>query len=110
MLRIAVDFLRLETEGADAFLALETMRGRGGVYDPELLELFAHTVGVRTHSLEIAEVRLAGLEPGMRLVHDVRAADRRLLIARGNLVTPELLERLLNFPPGHVQEPLRVIV
>ena len=88
MLRIAVDFVALEAEGAETFLALETMRGRIGVYDPELLEIFARTVGVRTHSLEVAEIRLAGLEVGMRLVHDVRARDRRLLITRGHLVTP----------------------
>jgi response regulator RpfG family c-di-GMP phosphodiesterase len=109
ILRIALDFVRLEAEGADAFLALETMRGRHGVYDPELLETFAHTVGVRTHSLEVSEIRLAALEVGMRLVHDVRGRDGRLLITRGHLVTPELLERLCNFPPGHVNEPLRVV-
>ena len=86
------------------------MRGRDGVYDPELLETFARSVGVRTHSLNVAEVRLAGLEPGMRLVQDARARDGRLLIARGNLVTAELLDRLGNFPPGHVNEPLRVVV
>ena len=57
---------------------------------------------MRTHSLEVVEVRLAGLEVGMRLVHDVRGRDGRLLIARGHLVTAELLERLHNFPPGHV--------
>ena len=110
ILRIAVDFVALEAEGAEAFLALETMRGRIGVYDPQLLELFARTVGVRTHSLEVAEIRLAGLEVGMRLVHDVRARDRRLLITRGHLVTAELLDRLHNFPPGTVVEPLRVVL
>ena len=109
MLRIALDFLSLEAEGADAFLALETMRGRDGVYDPALLETFAHTVGVRAHSLHVTEIALAGLEVGMRLVHDVRARDGRLLIARGHLVTEELVERLHNFPPGHVREPLRVV-
>jgi response regulator RpfG family c-di-GMP phosphodiesterase len=110
MLRIAADYVTLENEDAEAFLALETMRGRDGVYDPELLETFARSVGVRTHSLNIAEVRLAGLEAGMRLVHDARASDGRLLIARGNVVTAELLERLGNFPPGQVNEPLRVVV
>jgi response regulator RpfG family c-di-GMP phosphodiesterase len=110
MLRIAVDYVALENEGAERFLALETMRGREGVYDPELLETFALTVGVRTHSLNVVEVRLAGLEAGMRLVQDARARDGRLLIARGNVVTPELLERLGNFPPGHVNEPLRAVV
>jgi len=109
MLRIAVDFLALEAEGAEAFLALETMRGRDGVYDPELLETFARTLGVRSHSLVVSELQLAGLEVGMRLVHDVRGRDGRLLIARGHLVTAELLDRLNNFPPGHVHEPLRVV-
>ena len=65
---------------------------------------------MRTHSLEVAEIRLAGLEVGMRLVHDVRARDRRLLITRGHLVTAELLDRLHNFPPGTVVEPLRVVL
>jgi response regulator RpfG family c-di-GMP phosphodiesterase len=111
MLRIAVDFVRLEAEGVEPFIALETMRGRHGVYHPELLEIFARTVGVRTHSLEVSEIQLAALEVGMRLIHDVRGReDGRLLIARGHLVTPELLERLHNFPPGHVHEPLRVVV
>ena len=100
MLRIAADYVALETEGTQPYLALETMRGREGVYDPELLETFARSVGVRTHSLKVAEVRLAGLEPGMRLVHDARATDGRLLIARGNVVTAELLERLRQLPAG----------
>jgi response regulator RpfG family c-di-GMP phosphodiesterase len=110
MLRITADFVALEAEGAEPYLALETMRGRAGVYDPDLLEIFARTVGVRTHSLAVAEIRLAGLEVGMRLVHDVRARDRRLLITRGRLVTAELLDRLRNFPPGTVVEPLRVVL
>ena len=100
---------RSRPRAPSAFLALETMRGRDGVYDPELLETFARTVGVRSHSLVVSEVQLAGLEVGMRLVHDVRGRDGRLLIARGHLVTAELLERLHNFPPGHVHEPLRVV-
>ena len=106
MLRIAVDFVALEAEGAEAFLALETMRGRIGVYDPQLLEPSRGRVGVRTHSLEVAEIRLAGLEVGMRLVHDVRARDRPpadLARAPGHA---ELLDRLHNFPPGTVVEPL----
>ena len=53
MLRIALGLPALESEGAQPKLALETMRGREGVYDPELLEAFARTVGDRaTRSLE----------------------------------------------------------
>jgi response regulator RpfG family c-di-GMP phosphodiesterase len=109
MLRIALDFLRLEGEDAEPFLALETMRGRTGVYDPELLEAFAHTVGIRAHTINVSEVPLLGLEVGMRLAHEVRARPGHMLIARGHPVTRELIERLQNFPPGFVREPLRVI-
>jgi response regulator RpfG family c-di-GMP phosphodiesterase len=109
MLRIAADFVRLGGEGADPFLALDTMRGRTGVYDPELLDAFHRIVGVRVHGLEVSELRVAGLEVGMRLAADVRDASGRLLISRGHVVGPELIERLQNFAPGQVREPLRVI-
>jgi response regulator RpfG family c-di-GMP phosphodiesterase len=45
MLRIATDFLALENADEPADVALEILRGRHGVYDPELLESFACTVG-----------------------------------------------------------------
>ena len=86
------------------------MRGRPGLYDPELLDTFALTVGVGEPSVRITEVAIADLHVGMTLADDVRARPGHLLIARGYPVTVELLERLRNFPPGHVQEPLRVIV
>jgi response regulator RpfG family c-di-GMP phosphodiesterase len=108
MLRIATDFLELEREDPTPRLALETMRGRSGVYDPELLEAFAHTVGIGDQRIVVLEVPLHGLVEGMTLVGDARATTGQLLIARGHPVTPELIERLRNFPIGHVREPLRV--
>jgi response regulator RpfG family c-di-GMP phosphodiesterase len=108
MLSIAMDFLSLEREDPTPRLALETMRGRAGVYDPELLEAFARTVGIGDQRIIVVEVPLHGLVEGMTLVGDARATNGQLLIARGHPVTPELIERLRNFPIGHVREPLRV--
>ena len=101
----------LENEGAEAFLALETMRGRAGVYDPELLETFARTRrrAARTRSTS-PRSGSRGSRPACGWSRTPAPRDGRLLIARGNLVTAELLERLGNFPPGHVNEPLRVVV
>lgn len=108
MLRIGLDFLELEGEDMTPLIALETMRGRAGKYDPELLEAFALTIGVGDERVNVIEVGLDELVEGMRLVGDVRDHSGHLLIARGHLVTPELLERLSNFPVGSVREPLRV--
>jgi response regulator RpfG family c-di-GMP phosphodiesterase len=108
MLSIAIDFLALEREDPTPRLALETMRGRTGAYDPELLEAFARTVGIGDQQIMVVEVALHGLVEGMTLVGDARATTGQLLIARGHPVTPELIERLRNFPIGHVREPLRV--
>jgi response regulator RpfG family c-di-GMP phosphodiesterase len=109
MLRIASDFLRLESEGGSAKLALDTMRGRDGVYDPEMLEAFARTAGVGEPGLKVSEVSVAELQVGMRIVQEVRARPGHLLIARGFPVTLELIERLRNFPEGYVRQPLRVV-
>jgi response regulator RpfG family c-di-GMP phosphodiesterase len=108
MLRIAMDFLSLERLDPSPRLALETMRGRTGVYDPELLEAFATTVGIGDRRIIVLEVALHDLREGMTLVADARSGSGQLLIASGHPVTPELIERLRNFPIGHVREPLRV--
>jgi response regulator RpfG family c-di-GMP phosphodiesterase len=108
MLRVGIDFLALEREDPSPLLALETMRGRNGVYDPDLLEAFARTVGIGDRRIIVVEIPVRDLREGMTLVADARAASGQLLIARGHPVTPELIERLRNFPTGHVREPLRV--
>jgi response regulator RpfG family c-di-GMP phosphodiesterase len=108
MLRIAMDFLSLERLDPSPRLALETMRGRTGVYDPELLEAFATTVGIGDRRIIVLEVALHDLRESMTLVADARSGSGQLLIASGHPVTPELIERLRNFPTGHVREPLRV--
>jgi hypothetical protein len=46
----------------------------------------------------------------MVLACDVRSPSGVLLVARGYEVTSGLLERLRNFPPGFVQEPILVRV
>ncbi len=108
MLRIAIDFLALESEDPSPRFALETMRGRAGVYDPPMLEAFARTAGIGDQRIVVSEVWVRELLEGMTLVGDARSGSGQLLIARGHVVTAELIERLRNFPDGYVREPLRI--
>jgi hypothetical protein len=109
MLRIAVDYHELEAQGMGERLALETLRGREGVYDLELLTAFARVVGAGAQDGRVTELPLSDLRVKMTLAEDVRAVSGQLLISRGSAVTPALLERLRYFQPGYVREPLRVI-
>lgn len=109
VLRIVFDYDELETQGVTDSIALDAMRSRDGVYDPELLETFAGAVGVGGQMHRVREAVLRDVCVGMTLAGDVRSRADQLLIPRGYVVTPELVERLRNFQDGYVREPLRVI-
>jgi response regulator RpfG family c-di-GMP phosphodiesterase len=104
MLRLAVDYDRLEAGGASSAAALGTLAAREGVYDPALLEALKAAVGGRAQ--EVRELPLAGVRPGMVLAEDVRAQNGMLLVARGHNLTQSLLDRLKNL---QVREPVRVV-
>lgn len=112
MLKIALDFDVLETQGAAARLALDTMRARRGSYDPEVLAAFADLVapGGRAEVNAVQELGISALRTGLIFAEDVRTRDGALLIARGHEITPSLLERIRNYAKNiGVQEPLRVL-
>jgi response regulator RpfG family c-di-GMP phosphodiesterase len=107
ILRIVVDFDIATAQGVAKDLALSTLRGRAGTYDPELLDTFALRIGAAT-SARVREMPVASLGIGMCFADDVRGVGGTLLVPRGYRVTPELLERLMNMNTGSVQEPVRV--
>ncbi len=111
MLKIAHDFDLLEAQERSVEFALSTMRGRGGWYDPELLELFARLRGASEVKTQIKELRLRNLRPGMVFAEDVRSATEGvLLIARGQQASARLIERVNALPEGLVPEPVRMLV
>jgi hypothetical protein len=46
----------------------------------------------------------------MVFADDVRSRTNTLLVARGQTVTPGIIERMRNLPPGHVKEPVRMLI
>jgi len=109
MLRIVRDHDELESRGAARPVALEEMRTRGGIYDPQLLKDYSRALGLSREIDDAIDVRVDSLRVGMTFAEDVRHRGGTLLIARGFKVTTALLERLAHIPRGQVREPLRVI-
>lgn len=111
VLKVAADVDSLEARGEAATACLDLMRSRGDRYDPLVMRALEKVRGsAGAPRVELREVRLAALRPGMIFSRDVRLANGSLLVARGYEVTPGFLERMRNFGADTVQEPLHVMV
>jgi response regulator RpfG family c-di-GMP phosphodiesterase len=105
VLRIAVDYVELESQGAPRTVAVGAMRSRGR-YDRQLLDMFAEVIGAE--AAVISELAVSELRVGMTLADDARSVRGELLLARGQRVTERLVERIRNIGARGVREPLRV--
>jgi response regulator RpfG family c-di-GMP phosphodiesterase len=95
-LKILNDLDLLERQGLPEGLAFDTLRGRPGRYDMEMLEAHAR---IRNHAphMRVSELPLELLRPGMVLAQDVRSETGMLIVARGQELTHGLRARLDNF-------------
>lgn len=110
MLRIAVDFDSLEAQGQSSAAALGTLKGRSQQYEPQILATFLGLFGQRKEGDKVRDVSLSALCSGMILAADVKMATGTLFVARGYEITPAFLERIKNFRPGAVREPIKVLI
>ncbi|MBC8133139.1 MAG: response regulator [Deltaproteobacteria bacterium] len=110
LLRTALDFDSLDSQGNSAALAIDTMRSRLDRYEGRVLDALADLRGAQGPRLGIREVYLSVLCVGMVFVDDVKTTNGMLLVARGFEITPGFLERTRNMKPGTVKEPLRVVM
>ncbi|HEY1239789.1 MAG TPA: HD domain-containing phosphohydrolase [Bryobacteraceae bacterium] len=109
-LKVIIDFDQMETEGSPVSLAFDTLRGRVGWYDPDIVEALAEMACSRPES-DVREMPLSRLRGGMILAQDVRTSKGTLFMARGQEVTPSLLARLANLSQTMPsEEKIRVIV
>jgi len=110
LLRVANDFDTLEAQGLSTAIALTTLKGRTDQYDPEVLTAFLSLFGQRKEGDKIRDISLGALRSGMVLAADVKMATGTLFVARGYEITPAFLERVRNFRPGSVREPIKVLI
>jgi len=96
-LKIALDFDSLESGENRATAPFAVLRGRAGSYDPVILEALAKLRG-DSQDVRMVELQIRELAIGMVFGEDLKSPSGMLLVARGQEVTPGLLERLRNFP------------
>jgi response regulator RpfG family c-di-GMP phosphodiesterase len=110
MLQIASDFDALESQGNPTSLVVDTLRGRGERYDPELMSALAglHEQG-EAHS-EVREIPLTALRMGMKLAEDFKMNSGTLLVKRGYEVTSGFIGHVRNFRPGTAPDRVRIVM
>jgi response regulator RpfG family c-di-GMP phosphodiesterase len=96
MLHLALDLDAVLSAGVSHDDAVAQLAARDGEYDPALLH------AIRTHAVSstrkrTARVPLDALEPGMVMEQELRTGAGLLLAAKGQTMTPALLQRIQNF-------------
>jgi len=109
LLKVATDFDVLVAQGHSPSRAVDTLRGRENTYDPEVIEALAKLRASTAVREDIRELPLSSVRVGMRMAEDVKMTNGTLLVARGYEATASFVERVRNFQPGVVKEPVRVV-
>jgi response regulator RpfG family c-di-GMP phosphodiesterase len=99
----------LITQGHTISVAMQTLRGRSSRFGESLIEIFAAHVGGAS-SRVTREMPLRTVKPGMIIMQDVRTPWGMLLVPRGFEATQLFLERIRNFGPDLMNEPVKVTV
>jgi len=110
-LKVARDFDLLEAGENPSDHPMAIMRGRTGWYDPQILEAFAAMRGSTQDKIQMLELAIREVRVGMVFGEDLKSSKGLLLIARGQEVTPALLERMRNFSAElAIREPVRMLL
>jgi hypothetical protein len=95
-LKAASDFDLLESQGYSAETAIETMRARTGWHDPAMLEAIWRLRNYLSCDARVLRLPLRAVQPGMVFTEDVMTRAGQVAFARGQEVTPSLVERVKN--------------
>lgn len=109
ILKLALDFDDLEQAGLSRDQAIAEMRDHQERYDPDVQTAFERAVYLEEGFVP-RRVPLRELAPGMILGADVKTVSGMLLLAKGQELSPLVLDRLLRLSATYgVREPLLVL-
>jgi len=110
LLKVVLDYDRLEASGLTAAQALARMRQQGSRYDPEALAAFERAIA-RAPARSSRSVSVLHLDDRMVLAEDVVTDKGVLIVAKGQETTASVRERLVSFwRNGRIGEYVQVSV
>jgi response regulator RpfG family c-di-GMP phosphodiesterase len=110
VLRVAAEFDGLTARGMRAEEALSLLRGRPANADSAIIDALVALRARDAGKVEVRQLPLALLRPGMIVAADIYTTSGRLVIGRGFQISEGFVSRLANFPRGRIREPVAVIL
>jgi len=110
ILKLVMEYDVLTSQGQTPDVAAQLLQSRTKRYGAKLLKDFATYLGTSSGEMEVIEVALRHVLPGMTILQDVRTELGMLLVARGFEVNERFVERIRNFGPGLLAEKVAVRV
>jgi hypothetical protein len=91
-----------------AHLAIETMRKKHGYYEEQVLDALLSIKEAEKNKKNIREIPAKAVQVGMVFAEDVKMHNGVLLVGRGYEVTAGFIERIAQYKPGMIREPVRI--
>jgi response regulator RpfG family c-di-GMP phosphodiesterase len=108
ILRLVLDYDTHIAQGQPPTAAITAIRAHAVRRDTPLIEGLESLVGATAATLDVSEVAVGRVTPGMVFIDDLRTSVGTVLVPKGFEVTEAFLERMRNFGPGILQERVRV--
>ncbi len=110
ILKVVLDFDLIESKGLDKSKIIDTLNRQSDRYDPVVLDAFKEILGIDSRHIS-KTIHLNELEAGMILHDGLETATGRLLISRGQEISPVMIRRLKNYADHtDIKEPFQVLV
>jgi len=110
-LKAVTDLDVLEAQGFQGAMALDVLRARTGWYDPAILDALEKQRGDQQRDGAVMQIPIHQVQTGMIFAEDVKTRSGLLLIARGQEVTPGLVQRIRNLAlNSKISDPVLVIL
>jgi response regulator RpfG family c-di-GMP phosphodiesterase len=109
LLKVAMAVDTLEASGMAIEEIMDTLRGRVGMYDPDVVAAFGQFRKVDDAVDQVIEVKLSDVAVGMTFAFDVCTESGMVLIGRGQDATESVVRRIQNhWQFLRLREPARV--
>ena len=96
LLKAILDFDRATDSGLSVEEAIARLRWNRKQYDPDILSALEIVTGI-PETTQVMEVDVHGLLDGMLLLQDISTMDGRLLVRKGQEVSPTIRKLVYNF-------------
>ena len=105
ILRAALEYDYIETEGHDSEIALATLKGGKKAFQPEAVEAMSQLLHKSKTRYLVQELSMNDLEVGMRLAQDLKLETEMLVAPKGTDISRHFLQVLHNYESCYERSP-----